>query len=136
MAITAQERQDILQTISDFHKDAYGFRPRGIDYHSMSDVELEACCDEYSKALQERNQEEASQLAISFEEYNKEIKTLIDNGSATDRVSAIKVMTEGMKFYHEQDVEYFLWNKGVLFHETRKELLEELNQAVTITYEY
>jgi hypothetical protein len=134
MAITAQERQEILNTIYEFHKDAYGYGAKGIDYHSMSDEELEACCERYGKALEERNKEEANKIAISFEAYNNEIQTLIDNGSATDRVSAIKLMTEGMTFYDEQDVELFLWNKGVLFHETRKQLLEELNKAVKITW--
>lgn len=40
------DREQLIQFIWDAWKDAYGFRPRHIDFASMSDLELE---DLYSK---------------------------------------------------------------------------------------
>jgi hypothetical protein len=134
MAITAQERQDILNTISDHHKLAFGYRPRGIDYHSMSDEELEACCDEYASVCDENEKEDAIRLKEDFIAYNNKIQEMMTNGLATDRLSAIKAMYKDSRGDTSadsyQDVEYFLWDKGILFHETRKALYEEVENAL------
>lgn len=44
-------RDSLLSYISDAHKDAYGFRPRGMGYNELSIEELEAEADRLSEAV-------------------------------------------------------------------------------------
>ena len=67
---TLSERDSLIQIYSDFHKDAYGFRPRGVNYHEFTLEELQAdfarferVCDEEAKWFEELGKWEAEQEA-------------------------------------------------------------------------
>jgi hypothetical protein len=78
-----ESRESILNIISDVHKDAYGFRPRGVNYAEMSDDELEAefnyLCDAAEAAVRE---EEAAE-ARALEEFEAEVSLMLSHGAGS-----------------------------------------------------
>jgi len=40
-------------------------------------------------------------------------------------------MTSGEDFYHEQDVEHWVWNQGILFTDEGRQLVKDLMNIVT-----
>jgi hypothetical protein len=96
------ERESMIQIYSDFHKDAYGFRPRGVNYDAMTLADLkadfasfEALCDQ-----NEREEERANEYARV--EFEKRVQSVIDMG-AGDRETALRWIVESF----EEDVFYY-----------------------------
>jgi len=88
MTTTIQTVEEFQQVWSDFHKDAYGFRPRG----AMPNWTVEQWDAEFQhlSAICERNriEEEASQAEAA-----KEVEDLfarLINGGAPDRATALR----------------------------------------------
>ena len=46
---TLSERESMIQIYSDFHKDAYGFRPCCYDYHDYTLEELKECFKSFAE---------------------------------------------------------------------------------------
>lgn len=87
------------KTVSDLHKDAYGFRPNSLFWEewntskpAQKQVIWGELCDRLSVALEEQKAEEAAAIA-SFE---NNISTLIELG-ARDRDTAIRWFLDSLK---------------------------------------
>ena len=98
-----ERKADLFNYISDAHKDAYGFRPRGYDWENMEVAELEAWADRLSDAVVEAIAEEEAAHERARIEWNAAIGAAIAAG-AGDRETAIRWLLEA-----EELDEYDFW---------------------------
>jgi hypothetical protein len=99
------ELMNMARTYSDAHKDAYGFRPRGHEFHS-----LEGFIREYNEIVEDvcasirREEAEKIEARKNFESW---IEGTIAAG-AGDRLTALKwiLQAEGM----ERDFSFYGWD--------------------------
>ena len=96
--------------LSDFHKDAYGFRPRDHYQEWWTQEELDAEYDRLSAICEENRVREEYQQAQALVDFEKDIKNTIALG-ASDRQTAIRwlIEAEGLDLNFSQDVEHFFW---------------------------
>ena len=123
------------QTISDLHKDARGFRPRGAfieGWNQSDDENKQAIWDGLLRELDHVQAEEARIEAECLAEFKSQITKVIDAG-AGDRQTALRWMLQpaGEVFYHRQDVEGWVYGQGILFTDYGRELVDELMDLVT-----
>ena len=90
------ERWDLESTISDVHKEAYGFRPRGYNFSEMPLDELRALYDRWAEAARQAFDEERAREEAAVEEFENRIESLIEMG-AGDRDTAIRWFLDGME---------------------------------------
>lgn len=113
------------ELFSDFHKDTYGFRPRGHEFYDATPERKQEIWDNVEQDfLQEMVREEKAK-AEALEQFEREVAQTISYG-AGDRATALRWMTQGYKFYHQMDVEHFVWNQGILFTDEGDALIKEL----------
>lgn len=120
------------ELFSDFHKSAYGFRPRGHEFYAATPVRKQEIWDNVQQAFLQRQVEEAEEEARALREFEAEIASIIEAG-AGDRTTALRWMTEEDTFYHSQDIEHWVYNQGILFTDAGRALVEELKSIVTIS---
>jgi hypothetical protein len=129
--LSIEERNGMLQIYSDFHKDAYGFRPR-YNYSELSDAELIADFERFDVDATEkrRNEREMEEQAIvDFEE----LITKTINLGAGDRVTALKWIWDGSEELY--DISFFLWQNGISTYTDKGKALEiELEGIVTLLH--
>tara|TARA_Y100000389_G_scaffold151401_1_gene151153 strand:- start:685 stop:1086 length:402 start_codon:yes stop_codon:yes gene_type:complete len=118
--------------ISDLHKDAYGYRPRGAwwdDWEKASPAEKQKTWDEYCRVLEENTIHEKKLEVIKVEEFKERIHQAQTWG-ARDYWDALRWITGCETFYHIQDVEHFVWEQGILFTDYGKQLVKDLAKVV------
>ena len=120
--IAEYERQDLISYISDAHKDAYGFRPRGYNYSEWSISQLEAEADRLSDAVTDAIREREFTEAREVEALEVKIADLIDMG-ASDRNTAIRWICDGID--HGGDLSYVCYELGVPYS-----MVDEFQKAV------
>ena len=117
------------ELFSDFHKDAYGFRPRSHEFYSATPERKQEIWDFVGRAFDRRQEEEAELEAQSLIDFEKEVQAYIELG-AGDRQTALRWMSQNETFYHSQDVEHWVWKQGILFTDEGRELVEELKNII------
>jgi hypothetical protein len=105
-------RESMIQIYSDFHKDAYGFRPRGIDYSSMTLEELEADFARFAEVCKENAEAEAKAEAKAVEAFNASIASIISMG-AGNKATALRWTAEAGVAECNWDMDYYLWKLGI-----------------------
>jgi excinuclease UvrABC helicase subunit UvrB len=118
-------REQLEAFIWDTYKEAHGVRPRWIDFSTMSYDELDQFaiqCDTEAKAAHAAEQKQAEQAVESFK---KELQQAIDLGAA-DEATALRWLTQDETFWNHQDVEHWVWNRGMLFTDYGRELAAKL----------
>ena len=96
--------------ISDYFKDAYGFRPRGVYKEWWTEAELEAEYVKLSAVCKENMEEQALLQKEALVRFDKLLKRTIKLG-AGDRKTAIRWLIEGedLDINFGQDVDHFFW---------------------------
>lgn len=120
--------------VSDLHKDARGFRPGQGWWESWTSSSNERKQQIWDSLVQEMNEEmdrERRMEKLAVEDFEAEVQQYIELG-AGDRATALRWMTQNEEFYHEQDVEHWVWKYGILFTDYGRQLVKELMQIVTI----
>ena len=120
------EREQLLIYISDVHKDAYGFRPRGqYDDWSVEDlkVEIDRLVD-YANEVYEQEQIAAEKAADAFDEQILAVQA----SGAGNREQAIKWLVEAEGEDALWDLEHFVWKQGFLFTDRGRALVKELQE--------
>ena len=121
-------------TLSDLHKDARGSRPRSDffwDTWNQADNDgKQAIWDGLVRELERHQAWEARIQDECLAEFEAEIETCIDMG-AGDRQTALRWMTSEETFHHSQDVEGWVFRRGILFCDFGRELVKELMDIVT-----
>ena len=113
------------ELFSDFYKDTYGFRPRGHEFYDATPERKQEIWDYVEQDfLQEMVREEKAK-AEALEQFEREVALTISYG-AKDRADALRWMTQNEKFYHEQSVEHWVWERGILFTDEGRALVQEL----------
>ena len=115
--------------IWDAYKEAYGVRPRFMDFASMSMEDLRQEAHSLSIAVEAEMKREEEQQEADLAEFKSLIQKTIDLG-ASDEETALRWLTQSEVFYHGQDVEHWVWNKGILFTDYGRELVKRLAQIV------
>ena len=131
------KEQQIMYTyseelFSDFHKDAYGFRPRHHRFYDAdtTPAEKQEIWDATGRAFDRRQEEEAQMERKDLAEFKSQITAVIAAG-AGNRITALRWMTSTETFYNRQCVEHWVWEQGILFTDYGRELVEELMEIVT-----
>ena len=128
--IEQYERQSLISYISDAHKDAYGFRPRGYNYAEWSIADLEAEADRLSEAVTRAIEAEEVEQNRAVEAFEQAVQNTIAMG-AGNRATALRWLTDAETFYSYQCVESFVWSQGILFTDYGRNLVTELADIVT-----
>ena len=124
------QRYQQISYISDAHKDAYGFRPRGYDWDNMSMDELKAWSKELSEECAREFEREEARKSEAVAEFKALVQRTIEMG-AGDEETAIRWLTADEEFYHSQDVEHWIYNQGILFTDYGRELVKKLDNTVS-----
>jgi hypothetical protein len=114
--------------LSDFFKDAYGFRPRSHYKEWWTQHELDAEYHHLSEVCRENRIREEAAEAQALIDFNKLIDETISFG-ASDRETAIRWLVDGENLtLTEYDLEYFFWGHG-LSYELQKSMAKEYAHA-------
>lgn len=126
---------ETLSIISDLHKDAYGYRPRG-KYLDWSEQELKEETTRLLGIIDENVAEEERIEKLKIVEFKAMLETLINVG-ANDEKTALRWLLDGHTAeYGYPDPEHLMWSHGILYSDYYKseikpilfELTEELSQ--------
>lgn len=118
------------ELFSDFHKDAYGFRPRMNDtfYHSH-DREKQAIWNTTQIDLDRREEAEINAADAAIETFKFEMfsrENFDVDGKTTEEILAQMVDLDTLE--NTQDIEHWVWNKGFLFTCFGKDLIKTLTE--------
>jgi len=125
------------ELFSDFHKDAYGFRPRNHRFYDAdtTPAEKQEIWDATGRAFDRRQEEEARREEEALAEFKAQITKVIEAG-AGNRITALRWMTSTETFYSHQCVEHWVYDQGILFTDYGRELVHELTDIVEFTYDW
>ena len=118
------EREQLLIYISDVHKDAYGFRPRGKYGDDWTVEELKEELDrlvDYANEVYEQEQIAAEKAADAFDEQILAVQA----SGAGNREQAIKWLVEADEDAL-WDIEHYVWKHGFLFTDRGRALVKEI----------
>ena len=118
------EREQLLIYISDVHKDAYGFRPRGRYGDDWTVEELKEELDrlvDYANEVHEQEQIAAEKAADAFDEQILAVQA----SGAGNREQAIKWLVEADED-SLWDIEHVVWKHGCLFTDIGRALDTEI----------
>lgn len=104
---------------SDFHKDVYGFRPRGETWDTFVNMEPEAlvfCVDNMFRIMEENEKEQEELEAKALEDFKATLRRVMKSG-AGDWKTALRWMIEESD---ENVMDYYLWNWGIGFAKRRE----------------
>lgn len=105
-------REELMDYISDAHKDAYGFRPRGYNYPEMTDAELEAEAASLSEAVNREITRERVEEAKCREAWEASVSDTIKLGAA-DRETAVRWLLDAEGLLEECSEGYANYTLGV-----------------------
>lgn len=115
-------RFDYLLTYSDYHKDAYGFRPR-YDYSNYTLEQLIADYEKFGKVVEENMREEEIAQKRNIDAFEKRITDVIMLG-ANDRQTALKWICDGDEV-DAWDIGFYLWKQGISSYDGDGKKLED-----------
>lgn len=118
-------RENMILLYSDFHKDAYGFRPRTINVYALTTEELEADFARFEQVCADARKEELAAEAQADLAFQTLITNTIQMG-AGDEVTALRWIAEGAVEQYGYDYEHFLWNQGIAYSAYGKEIAKKI----------
>jgi hypothetical protein len=118
-------RENMILLYSDFHKDAYGFRPRTINVYALTTEELEADFARFEQVCEDNRAEELAAEAEADNAFRALIANTIQMG-AGDEVTALRWIAEGAVEDYGYDYEHFLWNQGIAYSAYGKEIAKKI----------
>jgi len=125
------ERQELLCTISDLHKEARGFRPSLDRYELKTDDELMAEIEWLGREVKEEIEREQQIDALCITRFNDEVATFIQQGAA-NRSTAIRWMLQAQGYDETPaDADSICYNNGINpFIPEGKAIFEEVEAAI------
>ena len=118
-------RENMILLYSDFHKDAYGIRPRGLNLYAFTTEELEADFARFEQVCEDNRKEEL----VAEMEADNTFRALIENTiqmGANDEATALRWIAEGEVEQYGYDYEHFLWSQGIAYSAYGKEIAKKL----------
>lgn len=117
-----QDRNELLSSISDLSKAAYGFRVR-MDYDAMSDADLERTYDEFLKAAEDTNIHECMISVKAQKAWEVRINQFVLDFNVS-RATAIRW---DMQAYDADEVGYYCYLNGLAYELEDRIQLEKGN---------
>ena len=118
------EREQLLTYISDVHKDAYGFRPRG-SYNDYSVVELKEELDRLCEIAEEEYKQQQIMEAENYKALHKHFADLVDMGAENFKQAlAWDVQAGECEYDGYVDYGFYTYKKGLAYGKQR--VLERL----------
>ena len=115
------EKDQLLSMISDVHKDAYGFRPRGL-YTGMTVKELEVELDRLCEAASEEADRIEKLEAENWKALKKHLSGLVDIGAKDFKQALVwDMQAEDVESW---DFGFYCYHKGIAYSKQR--VLERL----------
>ena len=93
----------------DMHKDAYGFRPRGIDTSSWTEADFEAEFATLAQAIDRAEAQRKADEARAIVQFEDRVANLLHTGTNRQRVITWLMDAEGAN----GDFEYFCYTQGL-----------------------
>lgn len=123
---------EMTNNYSDFYKDVYGFRPRH-DTSSWTREDWKAELDKLSRQLEENIEMEKIANQKAIQEFENRVQTVIESG-AGNRETALRWMlqADGSEFDHDQDIESWVYDQGLLFTDAGRKLVEDIRQLALV----
>lgn len=118
--------------VSDLHKDAYGFRPSP-DFWDMwknglTDEGRQAEWDYLCKKVEQDIEREKAEALAAVEEFDAELASILKVCPKSHVNDAIAYMTpaefEDNPNLNSQDIEHWVWQRGILFTDRGREVVE------------
>lgn len=103
-------------TYSDFHKDAYGFRPRGIDTSTWTLEDFEKEFAVFARVCEQNRIEQEAAEAEAIIRFEDRVLNLMHTGTNRERVIAWLMDAESANGDHE----YFCFTQGLPYGYFRK----------------
>lgn len=120
------EREELLDIYSDYHKEAYGFRPSNWAYiYAKTTEELLADFAVFAEICKENEEAEALAEAHAVEKFKAAIANTIAIG-AGDEATALRWIVEAAVEKYGWDLDHYLWSEGILFTDYGKEIAKKL----------
>ena len=111
---SGSEREELLDMYSDYHKEAYGFRPSNWSYiYAKTTEELLADFAIFAEECKVNAEAEAAWEAKSVEKFKAAIANTISIG-AGDEATALRWIVEAAVEKYGWDYEHYLWSVGIL----------------------
>lgn len=108
-------REELINWISDGHKDAYGFRPRHYNYSEMTIDQLEKLATEITAAVEIAIDEADAKEKAANDSFEKLIEDVISYG-AGDRKTAIRWIVDGYdEDFHNESAGYICYCFGISY---------------------
>jgi len=120
--------QDLYELVAQSATKSYA-RVVLADIKDKSDEELKAEIEYWGKESERVFEEEKAQADRAVADVEAEIQQYIEYG-AGNRETALRWMTQDETFHHSQDVEGFVYSRGILFTDFGRELVKELMEIV------
>ena len=121
--------------ISDLHKEAYGFRPSSDFYNSWKEFTDEQKQEEWNfllKAADDRFEEDKRREQEDVAEFDREVAEIMKVGRNCSEYDAIAWMApiefEENPELNSQDIEHWVWSRGILFTDRGREVVEILKK--------
>lgn len=111
MTTETSHRDSLLLTYSDYHKDAYGYRPT-YNYSVLTTEELEADYEKFGRICKENAEEEAKAEKLAIVKFNETVKKMVKLG-ANNTKTALRWICEAGVEEDGWDMDYFLWKMGI-----------------------
>lgn len=112
MSVFVPTRDEKIGYIWDTYKAAHGFRPRFMDFDSMSDADLDALADDVTREAEAAWAEEQSRQSTAWTEFKKRVRNTIAMGAAS-RDDAIRWILQGEGLDKEYDAGYICYCLGL-----------------------
>lgn len=119
--------QEAWGMLSDMHKDAYGFRPRGSYREDLTIEEIHEELDRLEVIIKRNMEEELLQEESNKAEFEALITRTIELG-AGDRKTALRWLIEAED--QAWDVEFFVWKQGLGCGKVAQPYVDELMPIV------
>jgi len=106
------ERDSLITSVYEMHKDAYGVKGRHYDFDNMSNKELEEELERLCKVAQAEREAEEKFEEAAYQTFLKRIAENIKLG-ASDKETAIKWILQAEGLENEKDAGYICYNLGL-----------------------
>jgi hypothetical protein len=116
---------------SDLYKDAHGFRPRYHEFYEddTTDERRQEIWDYTCEVLEETIAQEREHEQRCLRDFEALVEQTIELG-AGDEETALRWLTSSEEFYSGQCVEHWVWEKGILFTDYGRKLVDRLLNIV------
>lgn len=107
------ERDSLITSVYEMHKDAYGVKGRHYNFKEMSNEDLEKELDHLSKVTQSNIDEEKRWEKKAYEDFMKTVENTIRHG-AKDKEEAIRWILEAEELINEEP-DYICYKLGLSY---------------------